>query len=145
MQSAAETESDKDTAKVVLVAGLFVQIVVFGVFIIVTALFHRRVTIRPTPQSERINAPWATYIFVLYVVSALIMIRSIFRVIEYIGGREGELQSKEIYFYLLDTLLMFFVSIVFNWYHPSTIIAPASNKGAIPLAESVSDRSMENV
>lgn len=50
------------------------------------------------------------------------MIRSIFRTIEYIEGRGGHLQTHEVYFYVLDTVLMFFVSAVYNAFHPSAIL-----------------------
>lgn len=145
MQASAEDQETLDRAKPIVVGGLFVQLIVFGLFIIVVALFHRRIALRPTPRSERLTVPWKTYLFVLYAVSTLVMARSIFRVIEYIEGKEGELQSEEIYFYILDTLFMFCVSAIFNWYHPSQIVAPANNKEALPLAGSVSDRSVENV
>lgn len=61
---------------------------------------------------------------VLYVASVFILVRSIFRVVEYVGGRDGELQSKEVYFYVFDAALMFIVAILFNVHHPSRIVAP---------------------
>lgn len=136
MNASADDQETADTVKVILVAGLVVQLVVFGLFIVVTAIFHHRITARPTTRSECINVPWKTYIVVLYVVSALIMVRSIFRTVEYLEGREGELQSNEIYFYVLDTMLMFFVPVIFNWYHPSTIIPQQSGKEGYPRAGS---------
>lgn len=77
----------------------------------------------PTVASSRTTVPWRRFLAILYGVSILILIRSVFRVIEYAQGREGELQSNEWYFYVLDSLLMFFVSIIFNVNHPSRIIS----------------------
>lgn len=123
MLASADNKSQRDRGQMIIIIGLFIQLFAFGAFIIVTALFHRRIHLRPTARSETISVPWLRYLYVLYVASALIMVRSIFRVIEYIQGKDGELQSNEIYFYLLDTLLMFFVSVIFNIFHPKTIIA----------------------
>jgi hypothetical protein len=49
------------------------------------------------------------------------MIRSIFRVVEYIGGNAGYLLSHEVYLYVFDALLMFLVMASFNWIHPSQV------------------------
>ncbi|KAI9147343.1 Protein RTA1 [Paramyrothecium foliicola] len=122
LMSSADSKSREDLGKYIIVGGLFVQIIIFGLFIAVTAIFHRRITLEPTTKSNTLNVPWRRYIFGLYAASVLIMVRSIFRVCEFIEGRDGVLMSKEVYFYVLDTMLMVFVSIVFNTFHPSTII-----------------------
>lgn len=56
---------------------------------------------------------------VISVASALILVRSLFRMIEYVEGRDGELQSKEVYLYALDAIPMAMVSIGFHVFHPS--------------------------
>lgn len=117
-----------------IVGGLFIQIVFFSLFVVVIAVFHRRISRRPTPRSESLTVPWRRFIMILYVASTLILIRSIFRVVEYMQGREGELQSKEVYFYVFDATLMFIVSVLFNTYHPSKIIAPKEER-PFPLTD----------
>lgn len=57
----------------------------------------------------------------LYAVSALIMIRSIFRVAEYIMGNDGYLLTHEWPLYLFDSLLMFAVTVIFYLRHPSAL------------------------
>jgi hypothetical protein len=57
----------------------------------------------------------------LYAANALIMLRSIFRVVEYIQEREGYLQSKEVFLYIFDAVLMFAVMTILNVVHPSQI------------------------
>lgn len=126
--ASSDDQEGNDLGQTVIVFGLFVQIVVFGLFIIVTALFHWRITRQPTARSQIITAPWLRYIYVLYVASLLVMVRSIFRAAEFIGGRDSELMTNEIYLYLFDTLLMFIVSVIFNFYHPSTIITKRSKE-----------------
>jgi hypothetical protein len=67
------------------------------------------------------NLPWQRHLFNLYFTSALIMIRSIFRVVEYIGGNAGYLLSHEVFLYVFDAMLMFFVMVSFNLVHPSQV------------------------
>ncbi|KAI6758553.1 hypothetical protein HG530_010793 [Fusarium avenaceum] len=101
----------------VIVAGLFVQIVVFGFFVLTSVLFHFRLRKNPTTESLRGDVPWARYLYVLYASSFLILVRSIFRVIEYLQGNKGYLISHEVYLYVFDAILMALVMAVFLvWY-----------------------------
>lgn len=128
--SSADSTSEVNRGKGIIVGGLFLQIIFFSLFISVTAVFHRRILSRPTRRSQNLPVPWRRYLLVLYAVSTLIMVRSVFRVIEFIQGPQGALMTNEVYLYAFDTLLMFFVSVVFNIYHPWTIITRA-DKGVV--------------
>jgi hypothetical protein len=75
------------------------------------------------PRSVSLDVlPWKRHIYTLYMTSILVLIRSIFRVVEYIQGEDGYLLSKEIYLYVFDALLMLAVMVLFNWIHPSQIM-----------------------
>ncbi|KAF5561557.1 Rtm1p [Fusarium phyllophilum] len=101
----------------IIIAGLFVQIVVFGFFVVTSILFHTRLLKSPTPESLRGDVPWARYLYVLYATSFLILVRSIFRVIEYLQGNKGYLISHEIFLYIFDAILMALVMVIFMiWY-----------------------------
>ncbi|KAK1983620.1 RTA1 like protein-domain-containing protein [Colletotrichum cereale] len=119
------TATDRDSVKRVeniIVDGLGVQILFFGVFIVVTLIFHIYLTRNPTPKSRTGQNHWKGLLWVLYGSNLMIMVRSLFRVAEYVKGQEDELQSKEIYIYILDALLMGITSILFNWFPPSRVI-----------------------
>lgn len=101
----------------VIIAGLFIQIFVFGFFVVTSILFHFRLARSPTPVSLRETVPWRRYLWVLYVTSAIILVRSIFRVVEYLQGNSGYLISHEIFLYIFDTILMAAVMAIFLiWY-----------------------------
>ncbi|KXJ94376.1 RTA1 like protein-domain-containing protein [Microdochium bolleyi] len=114
------------TGESVIIAGLFVQLVGFSVFIAVAGVFHHRILRAPTAASMNRDIPWQRYLIVLYLVSALILVRSVFRAIEYIQGFGGYLQSTELFLYVFDSTLMFLVMLALNLYHPSRIISAAS-------------------
>ncbi|KAH8169328.1 RTA1 like protein [Sarocladium implicatum] len=111
-----------DLGSNLVVAGLFVQITVFGLFIVIMGIFHWRMTRCPSTKARETNVPWLRYIYILYVASGLILIRSVFRTAEYLEGRGGHLQTHEVYFYVLDTVFMFLVMAVFNVAHPSAVV-----------------------
>jgi hypothetical protein len=133
MLSNAKTTSSQKLGQDIIIGGLCVQIIFFGFFMIVTLLFHRRISINPTPRSMSITVPWKKFIFVLYTVSLFIMIRSVFRVAEYVGGTDGVLQSTEVYVYIFDATLMFTAVSIFSIFHPSRIIA--ADKERLQLAD----------
>jgi hypothetical protein len=58
----------------------------------------------------------------LYAISALIMVRSIYRVIEYIQGSDGYLQSEEAFIYTFDAALMLACCLILNFFHPSKLL-----------------------
>ncbi|KAJ6049153.1 uncharacterized protein N7446_007520 [Penicillium canescens] len=117
----------KDKSKVnlgnnMIVVGLFVQILFFGFFIVVSFVFHRRMLATPSYVVGDTRVPWTRYMKVLYIASTLVMIRSIYRVAEYAQGSDGYLQSKEFFIYVFDATLMLICCLLFNIFHPSKIL-----------------------
>lgn len=98
--------SKEDLGKAVILAGLALQITLFGLFVAVAFVFHTRLRKQPTEMSQHPEIRWLTMLNVLYCVSAFIMIRNLFRIIEYAGGRDGYLLSNEWPLYVFDTALM---------------------------------------
>jgi hypothetical protein len=115
--------------EMIIIAGLFVQLVGFFLFLLVIALFHVRILKAPTSASLSATVPWRRFLLVLYFVSALILIRSVFRAIEYIMGYDSVLQNNEYYLYIFDAALMFLCMAALNIWHPSQIINAVGSSG----------------
>ncbi|TVY78751.1 Protein RTA1 [Fusarium oxysporum f. sp. cubense] len=126
-QSSGSLEALDSGAKIII-GGLFVQLICFGVFIVIAVAFDRAVRQSPTGRSNMV--PWKKHMLALYVGSMLIMVRSVFRAIEYLQGFDGYLLRHEAYLYIFDASLMFLVMILFNWIHPSEITAILNERGA---------------
>ncbi|KAH7129829.1 RTA1 like protein-domain-containing protein [Dactylonectria estremocensis] len=118
----AKSMSDLKLGENVIIAGLAIQIAFFGVFIVVICLFHYRIIASPTNRCHSSAIPWQRLIWILYAASVLIMIRSVFRVAEYVMGSDGALLASEVYLYVFDAALMFVVAGMFNAFHPGKII-----------------------
>jgi hypothetical protein len=114
--------------------GLSVQLAFFGLFLVVTALFHWRINRQPTTRSLDVSVPWRRFILVLYTVCVIILVRCIYRVVEYEEGRGGELQSKEVYYYVFDATLMFIVPVIFSVFPPGQIIGQVRKGEGVELA-----------
>jgi hypothetical protein len=117
-----------DLGENIVVGGLFIQIVFFSCFITVATIFHARLHKAPTQRSLSPDVPWQKHLIVLYVASSLILIRSVFRVVEYIQGNNGYLLRKEIFLYIFDAVLMLGTMAIFNIVHPSQITDVSNNK-----------------
>lgn len=105
----------------IVIAGLLIQIIMFGLFAATAVLFRKRITHTSTPESRNSAVPWGQSMRMLFVVSALIMVRSIFRVAEYTMGGEGYLLQNEWPLYIFDSLLMFAVMVVYYLWYPTWI------------------------
>jgi hypothetical protein len=155
------------TGEKLIIAGLFVQLFSFAVFIVVAGVFHYRlVTDKPfrktggssifksrkhrhlasASSAAPFNAttmtrtslsqlPWKRHLYNLYFTSGLIMVRSIFRVIEYIQGNSGYLLSHEVFLYIFDALLMLAVMIMFNWVHPSEVTENTKSEDSMRMGD----------
>jgi hypothetical protein len=65
--------------------------------------------------------PWKKHLWALYASSALILVRSVFRVVEYLQGYYGSLLQTEVYIYVFDAVLMWLVLVIFVAVHPSEV------------------------
>ncbi|EOD43142.1 putative rta1 domain-containing protein [Neofusicoccum parvum UCRNP2] len=118
----ADTVDAKDRGEMFITIGLIIQLIFFGLFIIVSIHFNVRLRKNPTDASRTTPVSWELYLRILYLTSGLILVRSVFRLIEYVQGEDGQLLSNEIYLYIFDATLMFLVMVIFNWKHPSILI-----------------------
>lgn len=137
MLASASDQSSVDLGNNMVIVGLIIQAIFFGLFILACAIFHRRMLASGyTGTSTMGTVSWQQYMLVLYVASGLIAVRSIFRVAEYAGGQTGVLMESEVYLYVFDALLMLLLMLVFIWRHPSLILGKkaAAMYGLTPLA-----------
>lgn len=139
---ASGTISAMNTGENITIAGLCVQLLFFSFFVITSAVFHIRIRRQPTPRvtqltQERsqstIHRTWESVLWGLYIACALILVRSIFRLIEYAQGNDGYLISHEAFVYVFDALLMFFAMVALNVFHPSVIFARREKRESMEL------------
>ncbi|KAF2492802.1 RTA1-domain-containing protein [Lophium mytilinum] len=118
---ASGTAKDAKKGKNIILVGLFAQILFFTLFLINSLIFMTRLRSRPTPKSQEV--PWMKHLATLFIVAALILIRSVYRVTEYVQGEKGTLQLHEVYLYALDAALMALAMLIFSIVHPSEVKA----------------------
>ncbi|SCV58343.1 related to RTM1 protein [Fusarium fujikuroi] len=121
MSGANETNNLMKIGEYVIIGGLFFQLIIFGIFIVVVSVFHRRMNRSPTNKSLEPSIRWRHYLTTLYVTSGFIWVRSLFRVIEYLDGNDGYLMRTEAFLFVFDATLIWIVTVWMNWYHPSEI------------------------
>ncbi|KAG9233282.1 RTA1 like protein-domain-containing protein [Amylocarpus encephaloides] len=120
------------TAKIgenIVLVGLIVQIMMFGLFVACAAVWQFRMYKAPTPESYRGDVPWRQTLYMLYGVSIAIFARSIFRVVEYVEGMDGYAMRHEWTLYMFDTLPMFIVTVVYWRWYPSRVGMPPTSRG----------------
>ncbi|KAL3490680.1 RTA1 like protein-domain-containing protein [Aspergillus germanicus] len=118
----ANTAHKSQMGQAMILGGLLVQIIFFGLFIVTSIIFHRRMLKTPLHQMGT-SIPWVKYLKILYFISALIIIRSVYRVAEYAQGMDGALAREEALIYALDALLMLICCVVLNVFHPGKVVS----------------------
>lgn len=103
----------------IVLAGLWIQIVVFGFFVVVALIFDRRLRAIPTRQSKDDLLPWRKFMCILYITCAFILIRNILRVVEFIEGFRGYIILHEAFLYVVDAVPMVSVVVIFSIWYPS--------------------------
>jgi hypothetical protein len=112
----------------IIIVGLFVQIVFFSFFMITSLVCHRRLASASNLTADQKTIPWRRHLYVLYITSIIILVRSVFRVIEYVQGRGGYLISYEIFIYTFDALLMAVVMLIFFIWYIGDLVAQVIDK-----------------
>jgi hypothetical protein len=91
MLAGATDQAGVNAGNTQIIAGLWIQVSFFVLFVTTGAIFHWRLAKDPTHASPQ--KPWRKHLISLYVVSILIFIRSVMRVIEYMQGFHGYIRK----------------------------------------------------
>ncbi|KAJ5524681.1 hypothetical protein N7494_011331, partial [Penicillium frequentans] len=103
--------------------GVVIQILFFGLFLITIIIFHVRLVKRGS--ATLYTVPWKRHVMASYASGTLILIRSVFRLVEFsefTGSTEGPIEKYEWMSYVFDAVMILITSVIYNWIHPSEMI-----------------------
>ena len=103
-------------------AALILQLAIFLLFVAVTAVFHLR-CVRAGVFARKIRI----VVVLLYVSTALMLARGVYRTVEFFEGYGGYLSTHEPFFWVFEASLMFANSAMLNVWFPARYL-PRSNK-----------------
>jgi hypothetical protein len=115
---ASSNASSSKLGSHIILGGLLIQIIIFGFFVVVALVFHRRLKAAPSTLSHDLSLPWKKFLYILYITCAFVMFRSIVRVAEFVEGFEGEILTHEVFLYVFDAVPMAAVMVIFNIWYP---------------------------
>lgn len=131
---AAGTVSAMNTGANIVVGGLVIQLLFFGFFVIVSAIFHWRVK-RQNYSSNHVSSSsssrgksWESIMWALYAACFLILVRSIFRVAEFVEGNDGYIMKREYLLYIFDACLMALTGVVLAVFYPGMSLGRVDDK-----------------
>ncbi|KAK0724867.1 RTA1 like protein-domain-containing protein [Lasiosphaeris hirsuta] len=105
----------------IIIGGLMVQVIMFGLFVMTAGVFHWRYERHAVGAVAYRGGGSREGLLVLYGVSGLIMVRSVFRVAEFAMGQDGYPLMHEWTLYVFDSVLMLAAMVVFYVWHPSKL------------------------
>jgi hypothetical protein len=113
----------------IVIAGLALQVATFIVFLVASIDFHIRMNRKTHASVDTSSAGnWKKMLLILYSVSALILFRCTFRLIEYAMGNAAYLIAHEWTLYAFDAVPMFLVLILLLVLQPSKYVAQQTEK-----------------
>lgn len=127
---AAGTVSAMNMGANIVIGGLVIQLLFFGFFVVVSAVFHWRVKSNSpsiSHSSER-SKKWESIMWALYAACFLILVRSIFRVAEFVEGNDGFIMKREYLLYIFDACLMALTGIVLALVYPGSFLGRNGSK-----------------
>lgn len=128
---AAGTISAMNIGANIVIGGLAIQLLFFGFFVVVSAVFHWRVKRRMSrnvPLSSGRRKSWESIMWALYAACFLILVRSIFRVAEFVEGNDGFIMTREYLLYIFDACLMSITGIVLAVVYPGSFLGRDGDK-----------------
>ncbi|KAJ5702612.1 hypothetical protein N7488_010160 [Penicillium malachiteum] len=134
---AAGTLSAMNTGANIVVGGLVVQLLFFGLFVYVSASVHWRLKRHPqynhvcesvSSYSPETQMTWESLMWAIYAASLLILVRSVFRVVEFVEGNDGFIMHREYLLYIFDACLMSLTGIVLLAVYPGSFLGRRGNK-----------------
>ncbi|PKY08355.1 putative RTA1 domain protein [Aspergillus campestris IBT 28561] len=112
----------------VVIGGLVVQVGLLVLFMVTAVVFEGRVgRAGILDGGDGGVGEWKRHLRVLYGVSALVLVRSVIRVVEYAMGQGGYLLANEWCVYVFDGVLMLAVMVVWGVWHPGSITMNTSH------------------
>lgn len=117
----AHKSSEITSAQNTVLGGLGLQVFFFCIFLLCAIVFHKRVSKPHVARNLDPSLRLSMTLYSLYFCSVLIIIRNIYRLIEYKTGQSGYLQMNEWPAYVFDIALMAILMMVsLFWYLANT-------------------------
>ncbi|ODQ63776.1 RTA1-domain-containing protein [Nadsonia fulvescens var. elongata DSM 6958] len=128
----ADTHTLVETGDKIIQAGLGVNLASFVLFLVFCSYFTY--CARQFVLSK--SFPWSRYcVLPLWFSAVAILVRQIYRVIEFSNGFYGFVAIHEVYFYVFDTLPIFLAGLVWCVFFPEKFIFPGYFLGSVPSDE----------
>ncbi|KAG8718704.1 hypothetical protein FRC08_004611 [Ceratobasidium sp. 394] len=135
----SQDENIRDLSKKIFLAGLILQVISFGVYLIVLGVFISRVKKQQSVQwsgsTESKSQPWRRLVTALIISCVGITVRCIYRTIEGGQGHSGYLATHEVYFYVLDCLPLLCAIAVYNVVWPPVVLVEYNNSHGLELLD----------
>jgi hypothetical protein len=114
-----------DLGQKVMLIGLFVQLAFFGFFLIISLIFWKRTRSSSARHTLRYGKhSWYNLLMLLLAAATFIILRCVFRIIEFGQGHTGYLATHEVFLYMFDAVPMLGVQIMFHVIHAGDVFPP---------------------
>jgi hypothetical protein len=139
MQGSGDAAGIKLGQNLVL-GGLGIQLFALFFFVLTVGVVHRRLNAEPTYVTKSSDAYWQRHFWTLHSASALIIVRNMFRLIEFAAAHNNVLATKEVFLYVFDAAVMALVVYLLVIVHPGRLLRSIKNSSLSELDMGASQR-----
>lgn len=119
MLASAEDPDGLDQGRRIVLLGIMVQLVMFAFFAVATLRLWLLLRGKLAGEKLPTETEWRIFLKIILVTSVAILLRSLYRFLEYVLGSDNALLSNEIYHYSMDAFPIIAVASLFVAYHPA--------------------------
>lgn len=152
--ASANTQAQLDLGTNIMIAGVSVQVGVTVPFLILFVDFHVRHLLRYRKQvaeggkEAALDSPWDRKLLTLSAASffstLMIVTRCIYRVVEMAQGWRGHLATTEVYFGILDGLVILLATAIFVFFHPGFLLPQQTERQRAAAEQEQSEKAAES-
>lgn len=135
IMSGSEDATEASNGRTTILAGLILQIVAFVLFAVCAVKFNASMYSTSASLATSRTLAWQKYMYGLYVISLLFVIRNVVRILEFQQGHDGELLSNEVWLYVLDAAVMLIIVVVMLVLHPGRLRRKARKQMSLKSQE----------
>jgi hypothetical protein len=132
MQGSGDAEGVK-LGRTLVLSGLGIQLGALSFFILSVGIVHHRLNAQPTHMASRPSVNWRWHFWTLHVVSGLLVVRNLFRFIEFAAGHDTVLVTVEAFIYAFDAAIMALVVLVLVVVHPGYLLRSVKRSSSIDV------------
>lgn len=122
MADTSSSDAQRRLGSRLVSTSLILQAILFAAFGLLALQFHRRAI-----KAGVLKPHLRVVLLVMYVSASIVLVRCLYRLVEYFSGWNSDIYKNETYFWIFEATIMFVNSAILNIWHPGKRLPPSNS------------------